>query len=258
MKPKLRGNLNKDQYDDENVGGGLISKRQQIAGVMDRHDHYHNVLDYGTIDRFLMGNIGRPWDRVRTEAIKKFNDPCGFLRQHLDWKVDRNVYVDVNDKLAYPLHARNGCRWAVLGFYEDPKTGQLCHQRSKRDLRYRDTTPHAIRTLGFVDKYDLVREFVYQPQDWYLPNGDTLSKVKYGNQFVVWECRNGAWLIHEFTRRDPNEIIGYYTPLVISDPTQASVPITRKGQGYPEWERKTRSASHKEIARMKKQRLSAA
>ena len=205
---KLRGNLSKDQFDDEDLSGGLITKRIVQAVDRDRDDH-HSSLEYKVIDRFLMANVGRPWDLVHSEALHKFHDPAKELRQHLRWKVDEAVYEDRHDHLVRPIGVRygrlgTGRTAPVNGFYVHPRTGLLCHTTPTPAPPFDRLAGQIHAFLTTIKLMDYTTDFI--AADWFIQ----LSKptqplvpmsVHYGDTVSEWAHRNGVWLIHLFRRR---------------------------------------------------------
>jgi hypothetical protein len=147
--PKIRdfgGRINAD--DDYDGPTRLPSSREKIygqaTGVLQKR--FTDVL--GPLRRYLRKNVGRPWNKVYSEACEVLRSGGRgvehVLDVHLLSEVDRNVEMDGHGN---PVSATHGYR--VSGYYVHPRTGLLCLAKAVR--RNRKAEPESTDRIPLGD-----------------------------------------------------------------------------------------------------------
>jgi hypothetical protein len=135
--PKVRhfpGRIDEDgDYD------GLIrlpSSPNKINGFLPKilEKNFTDLL--GPLRRYLQKNVGRPWDKIYSEATESLKSGGWGVQHvfvnHFLGEVDREVYWDESGKLFSHRHSNRFRQWPVTGFYVNPRTGLLCHAKRQR------------------------------------------------------------------------------------------------------------------------------
>ena|ERR1700736_4510532 len=165
--PKVRdfgGRINAD--DDYDGLTRLPSSREKIygqaTGVLQKR--FTDVL--GPLRRYLRKNVGRPWNKVYSEACEVLRSGGRgvehVLDVHLLCEVERNIEMDARGN---PVSATHGYR--VSGYYVHPKTGLLClakpiRRKKKTEQERADRIPLGderyyvlINNLWFIARYEV-------------------------------------------------------------------------------------------------------
>lgn len=127
--PKIRhfpGKINVDGDYDGPIR--LPSSPGKVEGFVPKIEGKSFTDLLGPLRRYLQKNVGRPWDKVHSEANAALK-AGGWGVQHvfqvhfLD-EVDRQVFRREDGRL---ISRRSGSERQVRGYYVHPRTGLLCH-----------------------------------------------------------------------------------------------------------------------------------
>ncbi len=105
--------------------------RRQLHPARDKSFNEH----LSPLERFLQGQVGRPWDKVHSEIVARI-DRRSTIGNHVMQHVPHFVAIDtyLHDGVVY----ERGCRYhrtsPVRGLYVDPVTGILRRARPRRRL----------------------------------------------------------------------------------------------------------------------------
>ena len=129
--PKIRhfpGKINVDGDYDGPIR--LPSSPGKVEGFVPKIEGKSFTDLLGPLRRYLRKNVGRPWDKVHSEAkavLKAGSWGVQHVFQvHFLDEVDGEVFRREDGRL---MSRRHGLERTVSGFYVHPRTGLLCHAR---------------------------------------------------------------------------------------------------------------------------------
>lgn len=240
---------------DEMVGGRRPMRPRHPAYDSDKH-WSSGRREYSRLHRFMKSRVGQLWDNVFSEMCEKFTHPVTTPRDYVKWSVDLHTYKGVDGVIRTPeslrstrefyVHPDGTLRW------NDPTQWRKQWKRDSQDrsvyyqlvrMKLIPDDPRGVKspTPGFADNW-----FIETP----------MAKIRWNEMYPtgkrgrVWECRNGAWLIHEVTHHNQSELVEYRAWNAETARYEMR-EVTRARAGQPEWTHFTRSASKKEIEAMK-------
>jgi hypothetical protein len=112
---------------------------EEVSWIPSRRTNKTSGKRQGTnpLKGFLRKNLGRPWDKVYSDACQVLDRRSHGGRKALQillWLVERNCAIGQKTGLIYGINEW-GWDFQVNGFYVHPKTGLLKEQRIKKEPR---------------------------------------------------------------------------------------------------------------------------
>lgn len=166
-----------ENYDDLPNFESLVKENVRKNRYNNRH-HSAGIEEWKAVHHKLKGNVGRPWDKVKSELFATFTDPTS--RHYLEYAIRFSVIFGFYDKKEKEF--REAGRWRT--------------RYVKNDV-YVDFTTGIIKKLPPITKTKVVKpvtEFVYYGRKFSMVNGSwqvdnrTLSKKELRDMGLVSGC----------------------------------------------------------------------
>lgn len=155
----------------------------------------------GPLRRYLVKQVGRPWDKVNSE-LSKILSKRSLQGQHI-WthvwiEVEKDCYLGEDGKVYNRRY-----RWrpdpVSHCLYVHPRTGLLCKTKDYGQKWFRQNRDHSSiqlwRRLSFLGLVDPIRP-KFLPKDWVIVSDDT-----------VLQRLEGLWFVIKLKLHDPEEIV---------------------------------------------------
>ena len=188
------------RIDEEGDFDGLTrlpSSANKINGFVPRipDKSFTDVL--GPLRRYLHKNVGRPWDKIYSEATASLKSGGWGVHHvftnHFLGEVDRTVYEDETGALVSLSHSNRFGRLPVWGFYVHPRTGLLCHARPPRRRVSPRRDPNDVKLIQRKDGAFYVRIkdlwFIARYEEAIAPSGETHRWPNRVSGGKLWICR---------------------------------------------------------------------
>ncbi len=150
------------RIDDEGDYDGLTrlpSSANKINGFVPKIPDKSFTDLLGPLRRYLHKNVGRPWDKIYSEANASLKSGGWGVNHvftnHFLGEVDRTVYQDERGGVISLLHRNRFGRLQLWGFYVHPRTGLLCYARPPRENK--QSHPNDVKLMQREDGVFYVR-----------------------------------------------------------------------------------------------------
>ncbi len=247
-------------HDDDDFGPAKapVARRRQFG-----YDckEFSDLL--GPIKGYLRKQIGRPWNKVWSELSATL-DKRSNAGSHIFDHIRQEIEIDpiVYGKRAY-TKGRFSYFHEIDGLYVDPRTGLVREQKAMRSKAAYRANIARNRKSTAIARFGIDVEKLAGAGYERAVSGRTLysfaepakihaviDRFHVASETVLWEKKNGAWLVHTYAKRDPKEVVRT-DEVVQNSGVRVLVPRTRKDLRMPLLERvSTRSANRKDIKRV--------